>query len=402
MKTLQSPMKGSPLCYSYSQVKRSLAADHHHTRSPNEMAYEITGSTRNPHLLTFQTTRTAKCIYFDGDFVTLMGTGRMDTQMLHIYDNVSGPDPIGDYGPDLKGLGGRSWGVEGFVRMNAGFEMIWCDFENESLRLVGHLNVTAPLLPESISQDLYEEDETDMTSCLPLPSATTRSPQTTQTKNPTENHPAMPPNFRHDAEREPFLRSQDWVWFTSAATHYGSSGAGSISGENRVQLLTCGILNYYSPKFETQARARGAIEKESLNFTREGFWKGSFGDDDTRTTALNALMRRISHTLDGVSTAAATMMKQDSERVLKNLILGQSGNCTGNDWQTITNQTVQTYASPLAQLFQTLQNHSSTSIPSSNHSAQRKWISSMRDQTHSFLLPFLEYPYPSPTADKSI
>ncbi|KAF7949456.1 uncharacterized protein EAE97_002965 [Botrytis byssoidea] len=379
-----------------------------------EMAYGIMGSTRNSHLLTFQTTRTAKCVYFDGKSATLMGTGRMDTQMLHIYSNVTVPDPNGHFGPGLvqeydrarglcswaheRGLGGRGWGVEGFVRMNAGFEMIWCDFEGETLRLVEHLNVTAPLLPKNVPEEVYKKEEADLTSYLPLPSITTRSPQSTHTKNPTENHPAMPPNFRHDSEREPFLRSQGWGWFTSAASHYGSSGEGPGLGENRVKLLTCGILNYYSPKFESQAKARGIVERETLNLTSEGFWKADLGDENERMTALNALMRRRrSHTLDDISTDDAAIMKEDSERVLKNL-LSQSSNCTGIDWTTMTNGIVQTYASPLAQILQTLQNYSS--IPPSNNTAERKWMSSIRDQTHSLLLPFLEYP--SPKEDPSI
>ncbi|KAF7959052.1 hypothetical protein EAE96_002569 [Botrytis aclada] len=379
-----------------------------------EMAYGIMGSTRNSHLLTFQTTRTAKCVYFDGESATLMGTGRMDTQMLHIYGNVTGPDPNGHFGPGLvqeydrarglcswvheRSLGGRGWGVEGFVRMNAGFEMIWCDFESETLRLVEHLNVTAPLLPQNTPEDMYEKEEADLTSYLPLPSITTRSPQSTHTKNPTENHPAMPPNFRHDSEREPFLRSQGWGWFTSAATHYGSSGEGPGLGESRVKLLTCGILNYYSPKFESQAKARGLVERETLNLTSEGFWRADTEDENARVTALNALMRRRRfHTLDDISTDDAAIMKVDSERVLNNL-LGQSSNCTGIDWTAMTNGIVQTYASPLAQLLQTLKTY--PSVPPSNKTAERKWMTSIRDQTHSLLLPFLEYP--SPTENPSI
>ncbi|KAK6614173.1 serine protein kinase [Botrytis cinerea] len=355
-----------------------------------EMAYGIMGSTRNSHLLTFQTTRTARCVYFDGESATLMGKGRMDTQMLHIYGNVTGPDPNGHFGPGLvqeydrakglcswvreRGLGGRGWGVEGFVRMNAGFEMI-CSF-------------TPPNAPENI----YEQKEADLTSYLPLPSRTTRPPQSTSTKNPTENNPAMPPNFRHDSEREPFLRSQGWGWFTSASAHYGSSGQGPGLGENRVKLLTCGILNYYSPKFESQAKARSLVERETLNLTSEGFWRADLEDENARMTALNALMRRRrSHNLDDISTDEAAMMKVDSEEVLENL-LSQSSHCTGIDWTTMTNGIVQTYASPLAQLLQTLQTYSS--VPPTNKSVERKWITSIRDQTHSFLLPFLEYPSP--------
>lgn len=37
--------------------------------------------------------------------------------------------------------------IEGFVRMNAGFELLWCDFESEALRHLGHLNITPPGTP---------------------------------------------------------------------------------------------------------------------------------------------------------------------------------------------------------------------------------------------------------------
>lgn len=117
-------------------------------------------------MLTYQTTQAAKCIYFDGESATLFGSGQLDTQMLHIYGNVSGL-PLGP-GKDFRGLwqeyaraaglcdwlqerklGGLGWGFEGIVRMNAGFEMIWCNFSSPTIRLISHLNVTAPLLPLS-------------------------------------------------------------------------------------------------------------------------------------------------------------------------------------------------------------------------------------------------------------
>ncbi|KAF7906672.1 hypothetical protein EAF00_000951 [Botryotinia globosa] len=149
-----------------------------------------------------------------------MGTGRMDTQMLHIYGNVTGPDPNGHFGPGLlvqeydRARGLCSWVHERGLGGRGG----------ESK--VEHLNVTAPLLLQNTLEEVYEKEEADLTSHVPLPTITTRSPQSTHTKNPTENHPAMSPNFRHDSERVPFLRSQGWGWFTSAAAHYDSSGEG--------------------------------------------------------------------------------------------------------------------------------------------------------------------------------
>ncbi|KAB8303000.1 hypothetical protein EYC80_006308 [Monilinia laxa] len=293
--------------------------------------------------------------------------------MLHIYGNVTGPDPNGHFGPGLVS-------VEEVGELK--------DF----LILVEHLNVTAPLLPENKLEDIYEEAAEDMASSLPRLSTKTQPPKATQTKNSTENDPALPPNFRNDGHREPFLRNQGWGWFTSAVTHYESSEEGPGLGENRVKLLARGILSYYSPKFENQAISRAVIERGTLNLTGEGFWMRVLDDEDSRATALNALMRRRrSYTLDDVSTDEAAIMKEDSERVLETL-MGQPVNCSDIDWTAMTNEIVRTYASPLAQLLHSLRNYSS--IPPSNRSAQRKWLSSIRDQTHSLLLPFLEYPSP--------
>ncbi|RAL63305.1 hypothetical protein DID88_004381 [Monilinia fructigena] len=187
----------------------------------------------------------------------------------------------------------------------------------------------------------------------------TQPPKATQRKILQKNDPALPPSFRNDGHREPFLRSQGWGWFTSAVTHYGSSGEGPGLGENRVKLLTCGILSYYSPKFENQAISRAVLESETLNLTSEGFWAGVLDDEDSRATALNALMRRRrSHTLNDVSTDEAAIMKEDSERVLENL-RGQSVNCSGIDWTAMTNEIVRKYASPLVELLHSLQNYSS-------------------------------------------
>lgn len=61
------------------------------------MVYGIMGSTRQSFMLSYQTTRPVKALYFDGESAALMGLGQLDTQMLHLYGNVSGPD--GDGGP---------------------------------------------------------------------------------------------------------------------------------------------------------------------------------------------------------------------------------------------------------------------------------------------------------------
>jgi hypothetical protein len=375
------------------------------------MSYGIMGGSRNSHMLTYQTTRAVKCIYFDGESATLMGTGQLDTQMLHIWGNLSGPNREGDGFRGLwqeyarahglcdwieeKKLGGSGWGVEGVVRMNAGFEMIWCNFSSPSIRLVSHLNITAPLLvpPEDededqegrwIEMEKSEEESPTSTSYFPLPPSPTKTERATDPTNPPG-----PPNWRRDWDREPFFRMQTWNWFTASVSHYGNSGSGSGLGETRVRILGCGFMNYYAPKFLSAAIARNQAEQKSLNLTEEGLWKGP-GDNGTRYAGLTALTRRRrAHHLGGLSPEDAAIMRQDSERVLLDLINNPS-NCSGMDWTIVTNEIVQTYATDLANFLKMLQTFPDNSLK--NETEVRNWVWQVRDQTHAFLLPFLEYP----------
>jgi hypothetical protein len=366
------------------------------------MSYGIMGGSRNSHMLTYQTTRPIKCIYFDGESATLFGTGQLDTQMLHIFGNVSGPPSSGsgfrglwpEYARAIglcdwleeKGLGGPGR-YEGVVRMNAGFEMIWCNFSSPSLRLISHLNVTAPLLPpveEEKEVEVEVAGKATETSYYPLPPLPTKTDKATDPSDP----PA-PPNWRWDGRREPFLQTQSWNWFKSGVSHYGSSAAGPGLGETRVRILGCGFLNYYAEKFGSQALVRGEVERKELNLTREGIWMGP-GKNGTRDGGLIHLMRRRrAHTLGDVSREDATVMRNDSERVLHDL-LSTTPNCSGMDWTVVTNEIVQVYAGPLFSFMKTLEK--SKNLGATNETVVKKWAASVRDQTHAFLIPFLEYP----------
>lgn len=107
-------------------------------------------------------------------------------------------------------------------------------------------------------------------SPLPLPPSLTRSDKATDPTNPT-----MPPGWhRGEADYEPFFRAQSWSWFSTATKHYGSSGLEPRLGESRVKLATCGILNYFSPEFQSQALPRATYGQKELNLTHEGLWLG--------------------------------------------------------------------------------------------------------------------------------
>lgn len=394
-----------------------------------EMSYGIMGSERNSHILTYQTTKQTGCMYFDGESATLFGSGMMDTQMLFIYGNVTGPhvddgrrfrgledeynraSGLCQWVQD-KGLGGLGWGVEGIVRMNAGFEMIWCNFTSPSLRLLTKTNITAPLLRVGDDNDVSEYSrydakfrETGVRASTPeytnsspgyYPLPTDTSPPD-RSKGPPQ--PPMPPSWRSSGQ-EPFLASQTWGWFESATWHYGFTGLGPGRGESRVKPLTCGFLTFYDPIFQEQEIERAVVERKKLNLTTDGLWIGPSTPND-RKTALEQLSRRKRyHSLGNISEIDAHVMNDAAERVLKSLNFeiskrssvdfSATNNCTGIDWTGVTNDIVQRYAPRLQQVNTVFDRRSSVDIK--NSTAVKTWFMGLRQHTHFLLMPYYEYP----------
>ncbi|KAL8679095.1 MAG: hypothetical protein Q9186_004590 [Xanthomendoza sp. 1 TL-2023] len=143
--------------------------------STPDMTYGIMGSTQNSFLSTYQTTQPVKCLYFDGASGALGESGTMDTQMLFLYGNTTGP-PGKKRSAELlwdeyaraerlcewlqeRGLNAPGQGIEGIARMSAGFELIWCNFSSPSLRLVSRFNVSVPLLEYNRTASLIERVE---------------------------------------------------------------------------------------------------------------------------------------------------------------------------------------------------------------------------------------------------
>ncbi|KZL70634.1 hypothetical protein CI238_01546 [Colletotrichum incanum] len=376
-----------------------------------EMAYGIMGSTRQSFMLTYQTTRPVKALYFDGESATLMGLGQLDTQMLHLYGNISGPSnedgswrglqPEYDRAMGLcdwlleKGLRGDGWGIEGVVRMNTGFEMIWCNFGGGSLRLISRGNVTAPQM--RVTKKRTEERRDGMgevheggeqygeipMSAYPLP------PQPTLTDRPVSpSRPPVPPNWRgimDPVDREPFLQSQGWGWFSSATWHYGSNGAGTGRGETRARVLGCGVTSWYSKG------VWGSIvdeERQRLNLTVEGSWVDVKGIGN-RSVALNELgRRRRLHHLEGVTEFQAANMRWETEVMLRDAIVG-SGGCSGMEWVGTMGEIVQRTAGHLM----TLEQGARSGGNWGNETEVMEWLYRLRGQSHMFLVSFLEYPH---------
>ncbi|KAI8628888.1 hypothetical protein F5Y19DRAFT_475977 [Xylariaceae sp. FL1651] len=381
------------------------------------MAYGIMGGSPDSHMLTYQTTRPVKALYFDGESAALMGLGQLDTQMLHLYGNVTGPSDDSGRFSGLQdeyarahglcswllgaGLRGDGWGFEGIIRMNAGFEMIWCNFTSPSLRLLTHLNVTAPQLPKRNQEDRDAEEvylgenkmEDELSddaqrleaSYYTLPPTPTR---TDSSMDPT--NPPVPPNWREwDPSREPFLNAQFWGWFSSATSHYGSSRNGPGRGEVRAKVLGCSIMSYYSSQFPGLTAWRVEEERGRLNLTANGFWKGE-GAAGNRTLALQELTRRRRyHHLANVTTDEAALMRNVSERLLRGDLAESKKSCSGADWVLMVNEIKQNVGRQLEETTVALSN-----FPENPHNRTdiMQWLFNIRSQSHMFLVGFLEFP----------
>lgn len=393
-----------------------------------EMSFGIMGSTRNSHLLTYQNVKPVQCLYFDGMSAALMGTGSLDSQMVFLCGNTT--CSFGDDNEPWRGifdeyaratalcnwiqenqLGGLGWGVEGIVRMNAGFEMIWCNFTSPSIRMTSHVNVSVPLLPEGF----YESEDSWMGSQGSLEVLASRAdPDSTATSSSASEIPTgdpdmpAPPNWRSRSELEPFLRSQSFEWYRSATWHMGSSGSSIGRADGRVKLNPCGFLSYYDPMLKEFSSAFAEEERSRLNLTRDGIWRGlgeGDGDNDDSSSIRQAMKelstRRRSHRLSQITPFESSLLSDAVLHMLRTLnrsssfYSSESPMCTGIDWIQKTIDITSRFSAPLSQTLDLL-THPLPPLPpdntTTNTRARREYIASLRSKSHAMLMPYLTYP----------
>ncbi|KIW87094.1 uncharacterized protein Z519_12205 [Cladophialophora bantiana CBS 173.52] len=381
-----------------------------------EMSYGIMGSSRNSHLLTYQNMRPAHCLYFDGMSAALMGTGPLDSQMVFLcgnttcsqgrnetwrglLDEYSRATALCDWVQKNK-LGSLGWGIEGIVRMNAGFEMIWCNFTSPTLRLVSHVNVSVPLLPEGFRDDGPVDEmapmEGPLTSSLTFAEmlASRTRPASTSISGPASEIPTgepdmpLPPNWRSKAELEPFLQSQSFEWYRSATWHMGSSDSSMGRPEGRVRLKFCGFLSYYDSMLKEFSSVFAQEEKARLNLTADGSWKGP-GRDGNYSLALKELSaRRRSHNLSQITNDEASIMTNAVLHTLRSLN-HSSSSCTGIDWTQKATDITSRFSQPLNQVLRLL---TSPPTDTTNTTLTRDYIASLRSKSHAMLMPYMTYP----------
>ncbi|KAL9583876.1 MAG: hypothetical protein Q9212_002455 [Teloschistes hypoglaucus] len=359
------------------------------------------GSTRNSFMSTYQTTRPAKCLYIDGASGRLGNEGTLDTQMLFLYGNVTGP-------PGKNGTGAFLWdeyaraqglcgwlherdfdepghGIEAIVRMSAGFELIWCNFSSPSLRLISRFNASVPLLGYN------------RTSLIPEKSKETQSTPSVETQGDQEvDLPA--PEWEIDWEHEPFVASQQWDWFTSMSRTYDLQDLSS-EREPTIKLLDSEVVSLYSPDYPDLQTRMANDEQEQLNLTSDGVWEGT-KSLELRNAALQELMRRRHrHRAGNLSPHEITTLHRSIEKMVSRLLSQGDPHTTSAShpevsWTRTSDLIVNTFAKPLMH-FQQLLQHSR--YPPQQPQEQRRQFALLRETAHGILMPFFSYqPHPQP------
>ncbi|KAH9819758.1 serine kinase protein [Teratosphaeria destructans] len=379
------------------------------------MSYFIAGAMPDSHMLTYRTTRDVPCIYFDGTSASLMPDGSMYSQMLLLHNSsasfadqpaFSPPPGSGNGSHDRprwnpleaeydratglcdyvreKGLGGLGWGYEGIVRMNAGFEVIWCNFSSPSAKLVSWLNTSAPPLdgadtsrrPWVASSNRHGDPDPDPYHDPYAPARPPRAPS-------HGGGPAQWPGIN-----SPFRSYSYYDWFHIATQRYGFVGGVPGRGEARARLDSCHLFTFYDPALLDQEHARVAQEAQLYNLTN-GHWSPGSDDVDRREALKKLGRRRRDQMPRNISVEDGHVMAGAVEARLRAALHPQSSPCTGIDWTLATQEILTFYASPLQHLSLLT---STEGLGARNSSETRIAIAQARSVLHALWLPFYEYP----------
>lgn len=210
-----------------------------------EMSFGIMGDWGWSWLRVYRATRDlGPIVYLDGLSAALLSSGVLDSQEILLYGRVNRDfeHAWDDYGR-AKGLceWAKIHGIEGFVRMNAGFELIWCDWST-GVQLVSNLETsqwkTAMGIPNServpSKGDHPEGDDLSVRSRFDLRKTDTEAGQYPPTPGYPNPYPYPYPNPSpgrgpgRGPRGPPFGNYAGFEWFRSTVNVY--------NGESRAVL----------------------------------------------------------------------------------------------------------------------------------------------------------------------
>lgn len=188
------------------------------------MSLGIYGGSGVTFLQTSLPTRKLNMLYFDGESAILTACGSLDSQTALLREHIElNPSDKFTYEEHARGVElcalARELGIDGYMRMNTGFEVLACDTEASGIREIHVTNVTVP------------------------------------GNFIRENNPSLP----QEPNRQPpfgfgntFVMEYGWDWARSAAWHYGGFGnSGGTRREDMVEMDLCGMITFYDPSLHS-------------------------------------------------------------------------------------------------------------------------------------------------------
>ncbi|KAI4180829.1 MAG: hypothetical protein LQ346_006910 [Caloplaca aetnensis] len=200
------------------------------------------------------------------------------------------------------------------------------------------------------------------------------------------------PDWEIDWEHQPFVKAQQWCWFESARRGYSAEDLAS-GRELRIGLLDAEVVSLYSPEYQGRLTALVEHEREQLNLTLEGFWRGD-SDPKARRGAMQKLMRRRSkHRVGELSPQDVASFRRNVEGMLRRVVdqdvHGGTERHPGLSWSYTSDMIVDNFAKRLM-LFQRLLQHGHGEESGPPARAARRFAL-IREHAHALLMPFFEY-----------
>ncbi|KAJ8071149.1 hypothetical protein OCU04_001489 [Sclerotinia nivalis] len=316
-----------------------------------EMFIGIYGGSGITFLHAVLPSRKLNLLYFDGESATLTASGSLDSQTALLRQHIElNPSDVFTNNETARGQElcdlAREFGIDGFVRMNAGFEMLVCDLTVSGIQEIYVNNLTVP------GNYKRENDPS-------LPRDPNRTP---------------PLGFGND-----FSPEYGWDWIRSASWHYGGAGAnGGTHPENRINIDFCGIISYYDPSLRSLAGKhtggiRGKEHYENGWGHRRGHRLVDISEEDARTikTWVKQVLRPYRH---------ASLLEK-SKSFWQPLSI-----CSENDWQLITELITDMHRGRALEIADAFRQF---------HSETKTWnatMISLHDLSHAVLVSQFEYP----------
>ncbi|EUC61994.1 hypothetical protein RSOL_411850 [Rhizoctonia solani AG-3 Rhs1AP] len=226
-----------------------------------EMSYGIYGGRQNTSvfLRTYQTTSSLdRLLYLNGLSAALTFSGTLDSQDL--LTSTLDSDPFGDYARAERLC---AWAnhptrnISGFVRTNAGFEVLLCDVTRWGLELVRNVNVTRWADEMDDYSDRGGSDWDGQRGKKPWPPHPPPSPSDPRTPPPDHPRPPGRPRGFHF-----FAQYASWEWLRAASHTYDGAG------EARVRLDSGWHVTAYGIPGSEPASRMASLSNETIDAWR--------------------------------------------------------------------------------------------------------------------------------------